>query len=47
MSISPYRAASSSAPKVPALRSNGLRGAGLLKLAFSPVRKYEPLACQA
>src|SRR6266404_3650428 len=42
-----YRAASSSAPKVPALGSNGFLGAALFQEFFSPVRKNEPVACHA
>src|SRR6476620_8642544 len=42
-----YRAASSTAPKVPALGSNGFLGAALRQEFFSPVRKYEPVACHA
>src|SRR5438128_2310153 len=45
--ISLYRAASSTAPKVPAFGSKGFLGAALLKEFFSPVRKNEPVVCQA
>src|SRR6476661_3760392 len=42
-----YRAASSTAPKLPAFGSKGFLGAALRQEFFSPVRKTDPVACQA